>query len=115
MKCPKKGEHYSKKDMLEKHCSLVKSYWWHVWKTLFTEKIVMSHNAKYYVKSLKTNKVKSSDLRGLWKKGKDDFKEPFNTEENIDRADMLIDTATVNFGCASSSGQSEKDNVIEVV
>ena len=51
----------------------------------------------------------------MWKKGKDDFKEPFNTEENIDRVDMLIDTATVNFGCASSSGQSEKDNVIEVV
>ena len=74
----------------------------------------MSHNPKYYVKSLKTNKVKSSDLRGLWKKGKDDFKESVNAEENIDRVDMLIDTATVDFGCASSSGQSKKDNVIEI-
>ena len=32
---------------------------------VFIEKIIMSHNAKYYVKSLKRNKVKSSDIRGL--------------------------------------------------
>ena len=28
----------------------------------------MSHNAKYYFKSLKRNKLKSSDIRGLWNK-----------------------------------------------
>ena len=28
----------------------------------------MSRNAKYYIKSFKINKVKSSDIRGLWKK-----------------------------------------------
>ena len=42
------------------------------WKTLiFIEKIIMPHNSKYYVKSLKRNKVKLSDIRGLWKKKKD--------------------------------------------
>ena len=30
----------------------------------------MSHNAKHYVKSLKTNKGKSYDIRELWKKKK---------------------------------------------
>ena len=62
----------------------------------------MSHNANYYVKSLKRYKVKSSDIRGLWKKKKDDVKEPVTTEENMDSVDMLTDTATVDFGCASS-------------
>ena len=51
------------------------------------------------------NKVRSSDIRGLWKKKKDDFKEPVNTEENIDTVDILVNTATVDFGCASSSSQ----------
>ena len=74
----------------------------------------MSHYAKYYVKYLKRNKVKSSDFRGLWKKKKDDVEEPVNTEENIDSIDMLTDTATVDFSCASSSSQSKKYNVIEV-
>ena len=74
----------------------------------------MSHNAKCYVKSLKRNKVKSSDIRGLWKKKKDDVKEPVNTEKNIDSADMLTDNATVDFDCACPSSQSRKGNVIEV-
>ena len=43
----------------------------------------MSHNVKYYVKSLKINKVKLSDIRGLWKKKKD-VEELVNTEENIE-------------------------------
>ena len=30
----------------------------------------MSHSVKYYVKSLKRNKAKWSDIRGLWKKKK---------------------------------------------
>ena len=88
--------------MLEKHGALVKSY---VWKTLFIEKIVMSLHVNYCGKSLKRNKVRSSDIRGLWKKKKDDFKEPVNTEENIDTVDILVNTATVDFGCASSSSQ----------
>ena len=88
--------------MLEKHGALVKSY---VWKT-FIEKTVMSLHASYYVKSLKRNKVKSSVIRDLWKKKKDDFKEPVNKEENIDTFDILVNTATVDFGCASSSSQS---------
>ena len=73
----------------------------------------MSHNSKYYVKSQKKKEVKSSDIRGLLKKKKD-VKEPVNTEENIDSVDMLTDSATVDFGCASSSSQSKKDSVIEV-
>ena len=36
----------------------------------------MSHNRKYYVKSLKRNKATSSDIRELWKKKK-------YSEENI--------------------------------
>ena len=44
-------------------------------------------------------------ITGLWKKKKDDFKEPVNTEENIDTVDILVNTATVDFGCASSSSQ----------
>ena len=43
----------------------------------------MSHYVKYYVKSLKINKVKLSDIRGLWKKKKD-VEELVNTEENIE-------------------------------
>ena len=35
---------------------------------LFIYKIIMSHNVKYYVKSLKRNKLKLSHIRGLWKK-----------------------------------------------
>ena len=57
--------------------------------------------------------MKSSDIRGFLKK-KEDVKEPVNTEENIDSVDALTDSATVNFGCASSSSQSKNDNVIEV-
>ena len=34
-------------------------------KILLIEKIIMSQNGKYYVKSLKRNKVKFSDIRGL--------------------------------------------------
>ena len=63
----------------------------------------MSHNVKYYVKSLKRNNVKWSDIRGLWKKEKDVAKQSANTEENIDSVDMLTDTATVDFGCDSFS------------
>ena len=68
----------------------------------------MSHNAKYYVKSLKRNKLKSSDIKELWKKKKDVVEEPVNTEENIDSLDTLTDTATADFGCASSSSQSKR-------
>ena len=39
---------------------------------------------KYYVESLKRNKVKSSDMRGLCKKKKDVVEEPVNAEENIE-------------------------------
>ena len=76
-------------------------------KVLLIESIAMSHNAKYYVKCLKRNKVHSSDIKGLWTKKK--------YSEKIYGIDTLTDTATVNFGCASSLSQSKKDNVINVV
>ena len=69
---------------------------------------------KYYVKSLKRNKVKPSNIKGLSKKKRDVAEEPVNIEEYIDNVDTLIDSATVDFGCASSSSQSKKDNVIEI-
>ena len=34
-------------------------------KLLFIEKIIISHNMKYYVKSIKGIKVKLPDIRGL--------------------------------------------------
>ena len=71
-------------------CGVVKSYWCHIEKILFIEKIVMSHNKKYYVKSLKRNKVKSSDIRGLWKKKK------------IFRRKYSVDTLTHNATVRSS-------------
>ena len=43
------------KDMLEKCCAVVKSYWWHVEKIIIYWEIIMSHSPKYYVKSLKRN------------------------------------------------------------
>ena len=69
---------------------------------------------KYYVKSSKRNKVKPSNIKGLSKKKRDVAEEPVNIEEYIDNVDTLIDSATVDFGCASSSSQSKKDNVIEI-
>ena len=57
------------KDMLEKCWAVVKSYWWHMEKIIYGE-IIMSHSLKYYVKYLKRNEVKSSDIRELWKKKK---------------------------------------------
>ena len=70
MKCLIKRRPLFEKDILEKRCAVVKSYYWHMEKILLVEKIVMTHNTKYYVKSLKRNKVKSSDNGGLWKKKK---------------------------------------------
>ena len=46
----------------------------------------MSHKVKYFVKSYR-NKVKSSGIRGMWKKKKHVVEEPVSTEENI----LLID------------------------
>ena len=63
-------------DILEKSCAVVKRYWWHMEKIIIYWEIVMSHNPKYYVKSLKRNKVNSFDIRELWKKKK-------YSEENI--------------------------------
>ena len=54
---------------------------------MFIEKFIMSHKVKYFVKSLKRNKVKSSGIRGMWKKKKHVVEEPVSTEENI----LLID------------------------
>ena len=53
------------KDMLEKCCATLQSYWLHMENKLFLYKIIMSHNMKYYVKSFKRNKLKLSDIRGL--------------------------------------------------
>ena len=112
MKCSLKRRALFEKDMLEKHCAVVKSCWWHVWKT-FIEKITC-HTMRTIMSSLwKEINVKSSDIRGLWKK-KDDVKEPVTTEENMDSVDMLTDTATADFGCASSSSKSKKGDIIEV-
>ena len=52
--------------------------------------------------------MKFSDIRGLWKKKKDIVEESVNSEENIGSVDMLTDSPTVNFVCASSSSQSKK-------
>ena len=65
MKCPVKRRVLFYKDMLEKHCAVVKIKLV-TWK-IFIERI-MSHNAKCYIKSLKRNKVKSCEISGLWKK-----------------------------------------------
>ena len=73
MKCPIKRRALFQKDMLEKLCAVIKSYRWHVEKIIY----LLRNNAKYRnVKSLKGNKVKWSDIRGLWKKKK-------YSEENI--------------------------------
>ena len=37
---------------------------------LWRELLLLSHNAKYYIKSLERNKMKLFDIRGLWKKKK---------------------------------------------
>ena len=89
MKCPV-GEHYSKKIYLKRLCS--------------SQRLLVTHrkNITYW-----RNKVKSPDIRGLWKKK--------TYSEKIYSVDTLTDTATVNFGSASSLSQSKKDNVIEVV
>ena len=64
MKCPIK-----RRGLFEKTCLKKVVY---TWKKLFTEKIIMSHNAKYYVKSLKVK----SHIIGLWMK-------KYYSEENI--------------------------------
>ena len=64
------------KDICEKPCVVVKSYWWHMEKMIIYWEIIMSHNPEYYVKSLKRNKVKSSNIRELRKKKK-------YSEENV--------------------------------
>ena len=46
---------------------------------------------EYCARSLKRNKLKLSDIRGLRKKKKDVVEEPTNAEENIDSVDMLTD------------------------
>ena len=63
--CPVKRRALFQKDMLEKHCAVVKSYQDTWEKPLYIEKIIMSRNTKYYIKSFKRNKVKLSDIRGL--------------------------------------------------
>ena len=65
----------------------------------------MSHNAKYYAKSLKRNSEIVWYL--LVVKGEKILRGKYSV-------DTLTDTATVDFGCASSTSQSKKDNVIEV-
>ena len=62
----------------------------------------MSHNAKHYVKSLKTNKGKSSDIRELWKKKK-------YPEENIVSIHWQILQLLISW-----SSQSKKESAIEV-
>ena len=67
---------------------------------LSRELLLLSHNAKYYIKSLERNKVKLFDIRGLWKK-----KKIFRRKYSVD---TLTDTATVDFNFASWSGESKK-------
>ena len=52
MKCPVKGGALFQKDMLEKRCAVIESYWWRMEKLLVIGKIIVSRNVKY-VKSLK--------------------------------------------------------------
>ena len=50
--------------MLEKRCEVIKVTG-DTWKKLIFNEIIMPHNTKYYVKSLKSNKVKLSNIRWL--------------------------------------------------
>ena len=59
----------------------------------------MSHNAKYYAKSLKRNSEIVWYL--LVVKGEKILRGKYSV-------DTLTDTATVDFGCASSTSQSKK-------
>ena len=66
MKCPLKWRALFEKDMLEKSCAVShQEVLVTHGKSLLIESIAMSHNAKYYVKCLKRNKVHSSDIKGL--------------------------------------------------
>ena len=56
------------KDMPEKRCGVVKIYWWHG--KIIIEKIVMSHNAKYCLKSdIATVDFSCASLSSKSKKG----------------------------------------------
>ena len=54
----------------------------------------MSHNSKYYIKSLKRNKVKSTDIRSLLKKKKTN--EDGTDIVHIDSEDIAENSETVN-------------------
>ena len=59
----------------------------------------MSHNLKYYLKSLKRNSVKSGDIRNLWKKKKENdvdnenSSDDVNIEENVCTEENIVDIA----------------------
>ena len=54
----------------------------------------MSHNSKYYIKSLKRNKVKSTDIRSLLKKKKTN--EDGTDIVHIDSEEIAENSETVN-------------------
>ena len=84
------------KSILEKCCAVVKRYWWHMDKNIIMRKLLCHKTGNINSKFLKRNKLKLTDIRGLWKKSK-------YWEEN-----MQTDTVTVNFAPVSLSSQSKK-------
>ena len=66
----------------------------------------MSHNSKYYIKSLKRNKVKSTDIRSLLKKKKTN--EDGTDLVHIDSEDIAENSETVNNNVNENSAENSE-------
>ena len=66
----------------------------------------MSHNSKYYIKSLKRNKVKSTDIRSLLKKKKTN--EDGTDIVHIDSEDIAENSETVNNDVNKNSAENSE-------
>ena len=64
----------------------------------------MAHNSKYYIKSLKRNKVKSTDIRSLLKKKKTN--EDGTDIVHIDSEDIAENSETVNNDANKNSAEN---------
>ena len=66
----------------------------------------MSHNSKYYIKSLKRNKVKSTNIRSLLKKKKTN--EDGTDIVHIDSEDIAENSETVNNDVNKNSAENSE-------
>ena len=66
----------------------------------------MSHNSKYYIKSLRRNKVKSTDIRSLLKKKKTN--EDGTDIVHIDSEDIAENSETVNNDVNKNSAENSE-------